>query len=127
MEVIANELHMNGIYIDTETLSDYIEYIRTQYKDTYHDAVKHFTHEQTLLNVFHQMDVNNFGRAIAYLTLAYHMSYLVHEDTVREATRLTVPILRNTARVENTFIWNLCSWGMNKVFTLCEIANIKNT
>ena len=52
------------------------------------------------------MNVNNLGRAMAYLTLVYRMN--IPEDARREAVRLTAGVLRgigvvreiSTARVE---------------------------
>ena len=56
-----------------------------------------------LFNVFYEMEVNSFGRVVAYLALVYQMN-ISEEDMIREAVRLVVPILRDTARVEGSFI-----------------------
>ena len=49
------------------------------------------------------MNVNSFGRAMAYLTLVYLMT--IPEDVKREAVRLVAPVLRNVGvtRVEFFF------------------------
>ena len=72
MEVIADELKKNGLNIDIETISEHINYILNNYRDTYNDSVNLLrlsSNEENVLNVFHQMDVNTPGRAMAYLTL----------------------------------------------------------
>ena len=48
---------------------------------------------------------------MAYLTLVYRMSHMMEEDTVRQAVRLVAPVIRNTGRVEGSFIRELCAWG----------------
>ena len=54
------------------------------------------------------MNVNSFGRVVAYLALVYRMN-ISKEDVIREAVRLVVPVLRDTARVEGSFIRRICS------------------
>ena len=71
MEVIQDELQKNNVRIDIETLTEHIEYILNNYKDSYTHAVDRLTREELLLDVFHEMDVNSLGRAMAYLTLVY--------------------------------------------------------
>ena len=112
MEVIADELKKNGLNIDIETISDHINYILNNYRDTYNDSVNLLrlsSNEENVLNVFHQMDVNTPGRAMAYLTLVYRMSHILKEETVRKAARLATPVLRNAGRVEASFIRRLFS------------------
>ena len=57
-----------------------------------------------LLNVFAEMNVNSFGRAMAYLTLIYLMD--IPEDVKCEAVRLVAPVLKNVdvTRVEEGFV-----------------------
>ena len=112
MEVIQNELQKNGVPVDLETLSEHINYILNNYRDTYNDSVNLLrlsSNEENVLNVFHQMDVNTPGRAVAYLTLVYRMSHILKEETVRKAARLAAPVLRNAGRVDVSFIRRLCS------------------
>ena len=111
MEVIADELLKNGVRIDIETLSEHIEYILGNYRDSYNDSVQRLTREELLLDIFHEMNVNSLGRAMAYLTLVYRMSHMIKEDTVRQAVRLAAPVIRNVGRVEGGFIRELCLWG----------------
>ena len=61
-----------------------------------------------LLNVFNEMKVNGFGRVVPYLALVYRMN-ISEEDVIREAVRLVVPILRDTATVEGSFIRRIFS------------------
>ena len=116
MEVIQDELQKNNVRIDIETLTEHIEYILNNYKDSYNHALDRLTREELLMDVFHEMNVNSLGRAMAYLTLVYRMSHMIKEDTVRQAVRLAAPVIRNTGRVEGGFIRELCSWGRS----LCD-------
>ena len=121
MEVIQDELKKNNVRIDIETLTEHIEYILNNYKDSYNHALDRLTREELLLDVFHEMNVNSLGRAMAYLTLVYRMSHVIKEDTVRQAVRLAAPVIRNTGRVEGSFIRELCSWGRSWVLNLWDL------
>ena len=120
MEVIQDELKKNHVRIDIETLTEHIEYILNNYRDSYNQSVERLTRE-LLLDVFHEMNVNSLGRAMAYLTLVYRMSHMIKEDTVRQAVRLAAPVIRNTGRVEGGFIRELCSWGRSWVLNLWDL------
>ena len=112
MEVIEDELKKNGVPVDKETISEHIHYILDNYRDAYNDSVNLLrlsSKEENVLNVFHEMDVNTPGRVVAYLTLVYRMNHLLKEETVRQAVRLTAPVLKNAGRVETSFIRRLCS------------------
>ena len=121
MEVIADELKKNNVRIDIETLTEHVQYILNDYRDSYNDSVDRLTREELLLDVFHEMNVNSLGRAMAYLTLVYRMSHIIKEDTVRQAVRLAAPVIRNTGRVEGSFICELCSWGRSWVMNLWDL------
>ena len=62
MEVIQDELKKNNVRIDIETLTEHIEYILNNYRDSYRQAVERLTREELLLDVFHEMNVNSLGR-----------------------------------------------------------------
>ena len=121
MEVIQDELQKNNVRIDIKTLTEHIEYILNNYRDSYNDSIGRLTREELLLDVFHEMNVNSLGRAMAYLTLVYRMSHIIKEDTVRQAVRLAAPVIRNTGRVEGSFIRELCSWGRSLVLNLWDL------
>ena len=121
MEVIQDELQKNNVRIDIETLTEHIEYILNNYKDSYSHPVDRLTREELLLNVFHETDVNSLGRAMAYLTLVYRMSHIIKEDTVRQAVRLVAPVIRKTGRVEGSFIRELCAWGRSLTLNLWDL------
>ena len=121
MEVIVDELKKNGVYVDIETFSEKIEYILGNYRDSYTEAVDRLKSEKLIVDVFHEMNVNTLGRAMAYLTLVYRTRHLSKEDTVRQAVRLAAPVLRNVGRVEGGFIRNLCSWGVQRVLNLWDL------
>ena len=125
MEVIADELKKNGIRIDIETLSEHIEHILGNYRDSYNEAVNALNrfplNVDMFQKVFKEINVDSVGRAMAYLTLVYRTSHLSKEETVRQAVRLAVPVLRNVGRVEGSFIRNLCSWGAQTVLNLWDL------
>ena len=114
MEVIEDELKKNGVPVDKETISEHIHYILDNYRDTYNDSINLLrlcSKEENVLNVFHEMDVNTPGLAVAYLTLVYRMKHLLKEETVRKAVRLTAPVLKNAGHVDGSFIRRLvCSF-----------------
>ena len=121
MEVIQDELQKNNVRIDIETLTEHMGYILENYRDSYNHAVERLSREELLLDVFHEMDVNSLGRAMAYLTLIYRTSHKIKEDTVRQAVRLVAPVIRNTGRVEGSFIRELCAWGRSWVLNLWDL------
>ena len=121
MDVIQDELQKNNVRIDIGTLTEHIEYILNNYKDSYSHALDRLTREELLLDVFHEMNVNSLGRAMAYLTLVHRMSHVIKEDTIRQAVRLAAPVIRNTGRVEGSFIRELCSWGRSFVLNLWDL------
>ena len=121
MDVIADELKKNDVNVDVETLSEHIQYILNNYRDCFNDSVGRLTREELLLDVFHEMNVNTLGRAMAYLTFVYRMSHIIKEDTVCQAVRLAAPVIRNAGRVEGGFIRELCSWGRSWVLNLWDL------
>ena len=121
MEVIADELKKNGVNVDVETLSEHIQYILGNYRDCFNESVERLTREELLLDVFQEMNVNNFRRAMSYLTLVYRMSHICKEDTVRQAAHLAAPVIRNIGRIEGGFIRELCSWGRSWVLNLWDL------
>ena len=125
MEVIADELQKNGVHIDIEMLSEHIEYILDNYRDTYSKGVNALNrfplNVDMFQKVFKEINVDSVGRAMAYLTLVYRTSHLSNEETVWQAVRLVAPVLRNTGRVEGSFIRNLCSWGAQRVLNLWDL------
>ena len=108
MEVIADEMRKNNINIDIAVLSQHIHYVLDAHKDMYSELADRLNSNE-LLNVFNEMNVNSVGRVVAYLALVYRMNISEEEDAIREAVRLVVPVLRDTARVEWGFIRRICS------------------
>ena len=125
MEVIADELQKNGVPVDIETLSEHIEHILGNYRDSYNEAVNALNrfplNVDMFQKVFKEINVDSVGRAMAYLTLVYRTSHLSNEETVRQAVCLAVPVLRHAGRVESGFIRNLCSWGVQRVLNLWDL------
>ena len=71
MEVIQDELQKNGVNVDIETLTEHIEYILNNYKDSYTHAIDRLTREELLLDVFHEMDVNRACHVLLDTCLPY--------------------------------------------------------
>ena len=84
--------------------------------------VARFSPEEFISDVFYEMNVNSFGRAMAYLTLVYFMK--IPEDAKREAVRLVATILRdvNITRVEESFFQGMLS-GIRRVFAIINYTN----
>ena len=100
-----DELKKNDVNVDVETLSEHVQYILGNYRDCFNESVERLTREELLLDVFHETNVNNLGRAMSYLTLVYRMSHIIKEDTVRQAVRLTAPVIRNVGRIGRKRRW----------------------
>ena len=84
-------------------LSDCINDILDRHEEVYKEMVARLG-PQELQNVFTEMNVNNFGRAMAYLTLVYLMN--IPEDAKCEAVRLAAVILKDidTSGVERRLL-----------------------
>ena len=125
MEVIQDELKKNNVRIDIETLTEHVEYMLNNYRDSFNEGAKGLNrfpiNVDIFQKVFKEINVNSLGRAMAYLTLVYRMSHMMEEDTVRQAVRLVAPVIRNTGRVEESFIRELCSWGRSFVLNLWDL------
>ena len=125
MEVIQDELQKNNVRIDIETLTEHIEYILNNYRDSFNEGAKGLDrfplNVDMFQKVFKEINVNSLGRAMAYLTLVYRMSHMMKEDTVRQSVRLVAPVIRTTGRVEGSFIRELCSWGRSLALNLWDL------
>ena len=125
MEVIQDELQKNGVNVDIETLTEHIEYILNNYRDSFSEGANGLNrfplNVDMFQKVFKETNVNSLGRAMSYLTLVYRTSHIIKEDTVRQAVRLVAPVIRNTGRVEGSFIRELCSWGRSWVLNLWDL------
>ena len=125
MEVIQDELQKNDVRIDIETLTEHIEYMLNNYRDSFNEGANNLNrfplNVDMFQKVFKEINVNSLGRAMAYLTLVYRVSHMLEEDTVRQAVRLAAPVIRNTGRVEGSFIRELCSWGHSLALNLWDL------
>ena len=109
MEIIADELRKNDVHVGAEVLTSHMNYVLTHHGQLYDEMAERLDSDG-LLNVFGEMNVNSFGRALAYLTLVYLMD--IPEDVKREAVCLVAPVLRNVGvtRVEEGFFRRMFSW-----------------
>ena len=125
MEVIQDELQKNNVRIDIETLTEHIEYMLNNYRDSFNEGANGLNrfplNVDMFQKVFKEINVNSLGRAMAYLTLVDRVSHMMEEDTVRQAVRLAAPVIRNTGRVEGSFIRELCAWGRSWVLNLWDL------
>ena len=71
----------NNVDIDKKTLLHHINYVLGVHEELFNEMVACLSPDD-LLDVFCKMNVNNFGRAVAYLTLVYLMN--IPEDAKRE-------------------------------------------
>ena len=77
--------------MDKETLSFHIHACLKDYEGIYETVI----HQLDILpfslsNIYEQMNPNNFGRFIAYLTLVYKIADSLDEETTRDAVKRTV-------------------------------------
>ena len=125
MEVIQDELQKNGVNVDIETLTEHVEYMLNNYRDSFNEGANGLNrfplNVDIFQKVFNEINVNSLGRAMAYLTLIYRVSHMMEEDTVRQAVRLAAPVIRNTGRVEGSFIRELCAWGRSFALNLWDL------
>ena len=98
MDVIVDELRKNNVNVDRTILSQHIHNILDKYQDMYDEMAGRISANE-LLSVYNGVNVDTVGRVMAYLALVYRMN-ISREDTVREATRIAIPALRNIAKAE---------------------------
>ena len=89
MEIILDELQKNNVDIDMRTLSHHVNYLLDKHGDIYQSIVSRCP---DLVTIFYEIDVVNFGRAMAYLTLVYLTK--VSEAEIRVAVQLVAKRLR---------------------------------
>ena len=94
-----DELRKNNVDIDMAVLSYHIHQCLKQYKTIYEQMA---ILPVSMVEIFEEMNVNNLGRAVAFLTYVY-----VLKDVTRRAVRLLAMVLIDmdlTAfRVEESF------------------------
>ena len=93
MDMIGDELKSNNIEIDRETLSFHINACLREHEDIYGAFINQLDKDNlpiSLYDIYKQMNPNNFGRIIVYLTLVYKVHDIMDEETIREAIRRTV-------------------------------------
>ena len=73
MEVILDELRKSDVDVDIQTLSQRINYVLAHHEKLYVEMAERLGPDG-LLGVFAEMNVNSFGRSMAYLTLVYLMN-----------------------------------------------------
>ena len=131
MYVIVDELRKNNVNVDRTILSQHIHNILDKYQDMYDEMAGRISANE-LVSVYNTVNVDTVGRVMAYLALVYRMN-ISREDTVREATRMVIPALRNIAKAEGisvtrniprdvgSFIRRICS-GVGYALYSCSIS-----
>ena len=98
MEVILNELQNGGVDIDMRTLSYHIQQCLQQYSTMYEQMA---ILPVNVLEIFEDMGVNNFGRAVAFLTYVYVLD--IPENAMREAVRLVAEKVAENVFCDQTY------------------------
>ena len=118
MELILGELQKNNVDIDMRTLSYHISYLLKHHEMTYNEMVARVKADE-LSTIFSEMDVNNSGRAMAFLTYVYVLKG--SEDVTRRAVRLVAVVLKDmdlaAFKVEESFLQRMFA-GIRRMFTL---------
>ena len=90
MEFILDQLTRRNVDITTNDMRAYILEVAQRHRQVYENIVQK---RVNLVDIFYIMEVNNMGRAIAYLTLIYFMMDLCSEDEIITAIDLVaVPL-----------------------------------
>ena len=84
MEVILDELQKNEVDIDMRTLSYHINECLDRYKSAF-QSLPMPTESFDLAILFHEIEVINIGRAIAFLSFVYLLKE--SEEVTRNAVR----------------------------------------
>ena len=74
MEVIVGELRKNNVNIDITILSQHVNYVLGVHEDMYNEMANCLNLDE-FFNVFNEMNVNSFGRVVAYLALVLPNEY----------------------------------------------------
>ena len=98
MDVIVDELRENGIDIDRETLSYFINKTYYDYQNVYSSVLGKLSYED-LVTVWERTHPETFGHVMAFLTTV-HFQTLTDEQR-RGVVRITVPILKNVNLAEH--------------------------
>ena len=118
MELILEELQKNNVDIDMRTLSYHISYLLKRHGVTYNEMVARVKPDE-LSTIFSEMNVNNFGRAMAFLTYVYVLKG--SEDVTRRGIRLVAVVLKDmdlaAFKDEESFLQRMFA-GIRRMFTL---------
>ena len=90
MDMIWDELKRNNIEIDIETLSFRINTCLREHEEIYGTAINRIGRDNIsiiLYDIYEEMNPNNFGSLMAYLTLVYQIADFNEEEIVREAVQ----------------------------------------
>ena len=102
MDITWGELNSNNIDIDKDTLSFHIDDCLKEHVELY-ETIIHQTDGDNLPNslsrISTEMEPNNFGRIIAYLTLVYKVTDSLDEETTRDAVRRTVEEFKRLSKL----------------------------
>lgn len=94
MDLILDELQRNNVDFDMKTLSHHINYLLEHHKSTFRLSRTVLANSLDLATIFYEIDVNNFGRAMSYLTLIYLLKDTNSEETTRGAIQLVAIALK---------------------------------
>ena len=98
MDIIWDELKSNNIEIDIEMLSFHIYTCLREHEEIYGRAINRIDRDNIsaiLCDIYEEINPNNIGRRMAYLTLVYKIADSYGEEIVREAVQRTVENLKH--------------------------------
>ena len=93
MDMILDELRSNNIEIDKETLSFLIDACLREHEEIYGAVINQLDKDNlttSLYDIYKEMNPNNFGRMMIYLTIVYKINDIMDKEAIREAIRKTV-------------------------------------
>ena len=112
MDVIFDELQKNNVNIDKATFSYHIHHCLENYTTMYGQMTMRSSLAD-LHEIFYDMNVNNFGRVIAFLTYVYVLNG--PEGETRRAVQLAVTPLKSfditTFKIEESFFEKMVSFA----------------
>ncbi len=97
MDWILDELRKNNMEINMKTLSHHINYLIERH-DLEYGHMLPYVNRDNISKVFTEINVINFGRAMAYLSIVYlSIVYLLKEseEVTRDAVRLVATPMKN--------------------------------
>ena len=115
-DLILDELQKNNVDIDMRTLLYHTSYLLKHHEMTYNEMVARVKPDE-LSTIFSEINVNNFGHAMAFLTHVYVLKG--SKDVMRRAVRLVAVVLKDmdlaAFKVEESFLQRIREGSPNSL------------